>query len=112
MSSGFGAFVENACEQALLNTHTAYLGRVLRVDGAAATVQPLQMSRAKDGEVAALPVVNAAPRLRGIEVEEGDVCLCVVCERELGAALHGGFCLPAGRRHDLSDSVIVGVMER
>ena len=40
----------------------------------------------------------------------GDVVLCVVCERDISKARSGIMAVPTIRHHDLSDSVVVGVL--
>lgn len=104
-------FVEDEIEEALQGMHTAFLAKVACVKGVRTDLQPLAMVRMETGVVAALPLVAGAPKLKGVTVKEGDVCLCVVCEREMGAALHGEMTLPELGHHILANCVIVGVVE-
>ncbi len=98
-------------EQKLLLTHTAFLGRVTAENGVRLCVQPLTLAKDVDGEAYAQPLVVDAPRLKGVAATVGDVVLCVVCERDISQAARGQMSLPANRRHSLSDSVVVGVIE-
>ncbi len=111
MSDMLRRLVEEEMDGKMKELHTAFLGKVTCVKGCRADVQPLALTRLENGEVAALPLVADVPRLQGVEAKEGDVCLCVVCERELGAALQGELALPRPGHHRLADCVMVGVVE-
>lgn len=103
--------VQREIEQALLLTHTAFLGQVVRLEGDRVTLQPMTLAKDATGKPYSQPLVVAAPKLRGLCVEQGDVCLCVCCERDISMALQRKIAVPALRRHDLSDTVVVGVLD-
>ena len=104
-------FLQTHIDQALLHTHTAYLARVERTTGGASDVQPLTMQQHGGAAPQKQPLVAQLPKLKGVRVAPGDICLCVVCERDIADAQKGRMTLPSARRHDLSDSVIVGVLD-
>ncbi|MDL2253308.1 hypothetical protein LJC49_04455 [Ruminococcaceae bacterium OttesenSCG-928-I18] len=110
--SSFEKIIEKTVEQALLETHTAYLAQAVRFNGNRTTVQPLTLTKEMNGAPHLQPLVVDVPKLKGVDVEQGDVCLCVVCERDISYAMRGMSTTPAKRHHDLSDSVIVGVLEQ
>lgn len=110
-SQNIRGLVNELVEQKLLLTHTAFVGRAYAVRGSRADVQPLTLAKEALGSAKPQPVLVDVPRLRGLELAEGDVVLCVVCERDISHAMRGQLAMPARRRHDLADAVIVGVME-
>lgn len=119
------SFFSDLVESKLLSTHTAYLAAVIRTNGSTATVQPLTMikQRGKTAEtpavISGIPVMlqaryKIAPDGNGgitaSALTTGDVVLCVVCERDISKARSGVLAVPTYRHHDLSDSVVVGVL--
>lgn len=119
------SYFSDLIESKLLSTHTAYLAQVVRTDGSTATVQPLSMikQRGKPAEkpvvVSDVPVIRSArykltPDGNGgvsaSALASGDVVICAVCERDISKARSGILAVPTIRHHDLSDSVVVGVL--
>ena len=125
-------FFENMIETKLLNLHTAYLAKVLSTDGETARIQPLGMSKAygetaiKQSPLSGVPVLQSArykiaPKediTEQAEVEsvvitplaEGDIVLCVCCERDISQAKKGNNSTPVYGHHSMSSSVVVGIL--
>lgn len=106
-------YFNNLVEQKLLATHTCYLGKVTRVNGNFADVQPLSLIKAvsdtsgtKQALVPNVPICQHTAEY----VAVGSVVVCVCCERDISQTRHGQFALPSLRRHSLSDSIIIGCL--
>ncbi len=98
-------------EQALLCQQTSFLAKVVSCENRKAEVQPLFLRRKQNGEVEVPnPIVNVSI-LRGIDVESQDVVLCLVCDRDLGAALYGELSLPRPGLHPKTGCLIIGVID-
>lgn len=118
-------FIQGVINNALMQTHTAFCGKVLSVSGEFAKVQPLNMVKAKGGVAqrqapipkvpilrpACKPVVNGAAVEYENDIKAGDVVFCVCAERDITETRKGKYALPAKGRHMLSDAVIVGKFE-
>ena len=122
--SGLKVF-ENMIEQRLLNLHTAYLGKVLSTDGTTAKIQPLGKVKAygkaaiSQSPITNVPVLNSARYKAEIEggqivkitpLAEGDIVLCVCCERDISEAKKGRDSVPVLGHHSKSASVVVGIL--
>ena len=126
---GFNKYFDEAIQQAMRNLHTAYLAKVLSVNGNTATVQPLGLTKAygekakKQAVVSNIPIATTKAKTAEIQTEtgtqtvlvpsalaRGDIVLCVVCDRDITEARKGNNALPPVGEHSLSDSVIVGVL--
>lgn len=118
-------FIENMIEGKLLSLHTAYLAKVLSVNGSKAKIQPLGMTKAygetakKQSPLSSVPILSSArykATLKGGELADvkpiasGDIVLCVCCERDITEAKKGKNATPALGHHSMSDSIIVGVL--
>lgn len=102
-------FIEGMINNALMNTHTAFCGKVISVSGRFAKVQPLNMVKAKGGKAQKQAVIPSVPILRHVEgVKKGDTVFCVCAERDITETRKGKYALPVSGRHMLSDAVIVG----
>ena len=122
-------------ENALLNTHTAFCARVIRVSNGFADVQPLNMVKAVGGNAQKQAVIPNVPILKPAyelevtytdreeeethynqkatvkyknDIKAGDTVFCVCAERDITETRKGKFALPVKGRHMLSDAVIVG----
>ena len=116
---------ENMLENKLLNLHTAYLAKIISVNGNTAKIQPLGKVKAY-GETAKVqsplsnvPILSSARYKAEIEGEAiakikpiaaGDIVLCVCCERDITEAKKGNNSTPALGHHSMSDSIIIGVL--
>ena len=128
-------FMNAAIEGALKDMHCAYIGKVTWTDGETATVQPLGKVKEYGGDAKAQAVVSdvpvacrykltaktihfatssggsdsqtvAVPR----EIEKGDLVVCVCCDRNITAARRGKNEVPPAGMHNISDSIIVGIL--
>lgn len=120
---GYGKFIEDMIDQRLLDMHTAYIGKVLSVNGSTATVQPLGMYKQygetakKQAVVSAVVSQNAKYKITPsgesavfTPLQAGDVVLCICCDRDITEAKNGLNSLPAIGHHSLSDSVIACIL--
>ena len=122
------SFFNEAIESKLLNMHTAYIGKIVSVNGSTATVQPLNMIKqvGQNGQnQAVIPNVPILSHCKGkitetmiggvkaltfAELASGDLVFCVCAERDITDAKNGKSSVPPVGHHNLSDSVIVGVL--
>ena len=139
MAGRLGVF-EDLIEDKLMNLHTAYIGKVLSVNGAQAKVQPLNMVKqyGKEAEkqkpITAYIHNNARYKLRtetlkyvsnvtnhspvfsekeimvSSPISAGDIVICVCAERDITEAKRGKLATPSLGHHSLSDSVIIGIL--
>ena len=102
-------FIQGLINNALMSTHTAFVGKVISVSGSNAKVQPLNMTKEIGGKAQKQPVIPDVPILQHVEkVKKGDTVFCVCAERDITEVQKGKFALPSTGRHMLSDAVIVG----
>lgn len=134
MSTASNVF-QSMIESALLQTHTAFCGKVISVSGNYASVQPLNMVKAVGGKAQKQAVIPKVPILQPayeievtytdrteetthnnqkakvtykLDIKAGDTVYCVCAERDITETRKGNFALPVRGRHMLSDAVIVG----
>lgn len=101
--------IQGMIENALMRTHTAFIGQVISVSGRYAKVQPLNMVKAVGGSAQKQAVIPDVPILRHVgDLDKGDTVFCVCAERDITETKKGKFALPVRGRHMLSDAVIVG----
>lgn len=102
-------YIQGLINNALMQTHTAFCGKVLSVSGKYAKVQPLNMVKAVGGKAQKQAPITKVPILEHVNsVKVGDTVFCVCAERDITETRKGKFALPASGRHMLSDAVIVG----
>ena len=119
-------FIQIAINNALMQTHTAFCGKVLSVSGNYAKVQPLNMVKAIGGKAQKQAPIPKVPILQPThkatvkysgktceveyecDIKAGDTVFCVCAERDITETRKGKFALPVNGRHMLSDAVIVG----
>lgn len=108
---------QNMINNALMQTHTAFCGKVLSVSGNFAKVQPLNMVKAVGGNAQKQAVITKVPILQptytpaygwSCNIKAGDTVFCVCAERDITEVRKGVFAVPAQGHHMLSDAVIVG----
>lgn len=119
--------VNNIVNQQLMDTHTNFIGKIVSLNINTAKVQPLTMYKAYGQSAKAASVLVNVPILMPYkfvykvdeetkevkaivqeELKEGDTVYCGVCERDITEAKKGSLSAPSiGRRHNLSDSVII-----
>lgn len=111
--------LKNAIANALINTHTATIGRVVKVNSTTIDVQPV-INHVHNGIDVKLPIFPKVPPvfLQGgasydaHPIAVGDYCLLIVVERSYDAWYAGSDEVrpPERRMHDYSDTfAIVGV---
>lgn len=117
-------FIENIIEKEMLDLHTAFLARVLNIAGNQAKIQPLGLTKEVGGKaksyapVASVPITKQAQYKVAVEDGEitaspltnGDIVICVCCDRDITEAKCGKNVLPPAGHHNMSDCVIVGVL--
>ena len=125
-------YFDEMIESKLLDMHTAYLATVLSVSGNKATVQPLGMYKEygenakKQAIVSNITVVKSAQNKiskQEIKIDgkaynlavltplsAGDTVICVCCDRDISQAQRGINSVPTIGHHNISDSIIVGVL--
>lgn len=135
---GSMAFFEALIERKLMDLRCGYIGKVLETDGVTAKVQPLGMIKdGASGAVKSQAVVSNVPvackykfKEKIIKytdadgnpaeqkivvptmIEAGDLVACLCADRDITAARTGGNVLPPYGRHSISDSIIVGIIEK
>ena len=152
---GNGTIVNQFIEEALLNTHTGFFGKVESVSGFTAKVQPLQLYKKKGGTAKKHAVLLSVPIMHNVRkwgkrtitftdedttdgdtnqsvtvatpkdkshkhkfdvyepvmIEKGDIVYCVCADRDITQTKKGNFALPALGHHNLTDAVIIAVVQ-
>lgn len=109
-------FFSNLVEQKLLSLHTCYLARVLSVNGSFANIQPLSLIKAVGSTAKSQAVIQNVPIsqvvIHSLDGESFvDKTAIVMCaERDISRTRKGELALPSLRRHNLSDSIIIGYL--
>ena len=107
--SALNKLIQGMINNALMQTHTAFCGKVISVNGSFAKVQPLNMVKAIGGNAQKQAVIPNVPILKHVTgVAVGDTVFCVCAERDITETRKGNYDLPVHGRHMLSDAVIVG----
>lgn len=103
--------IDNMIEGKLLNLHTAFVGKVLSVNGTKCTVQPLARIKAYGKSAQKQAVVTNVPILKHAQadVKKGSIVFCLCGERDIAETIKGNFATPPQGHHDLKDAVVVGV---
>lgn len=107
------SFFENLVEQKLLATHTCYLATVSSVNGNYANIEPLSLVKAVNSTAKRQAVINNVPICKHAveDVTAGSTVVVACMERDISQTRKGIFALPSLRRHSLSDSIVIGVIE-
>lgn len=117
-----GTVIQNMIEQALLQVHTGFFGKVVKVKGRTATVQPLNMVKSVGGQPIAQAVVENCPVLdsavkfladnptRVRHVQSGDVVYCICADRDISETRLGVMAAPVVGHHMISSAVVVGIL--
>lgn len=125
------SFIDSAIEKKLRDLHCGYIGRVISTDGDTATVQPLGLIKEYGGSAKAQAVVSNVPvackykfSAKAItdgngnrvtvavpsKIASGDLVACLCADRDITEARRGRNELPPAGRHNISDSIIVGIL--
>ena len=131
------SYVERLISRSLKDLNCGYIGKVISTDGKTATVQPLGLikeygstSTKAQAVVTDVPVACrykftekkityltstsgstssvtvAVPE----EIAKGDLVACLCCDRDITDARQGRNELPPAGMHNISDSIIVGIL--
>lgn len=127
-------FFNNSVERQILNIHTAYLGKVLSVNGNTARLQPLSMYKALKGSAKEQSTTTAVIpsnikfatkqityRISDTRTETqtvvvpanlavGDIVFVGVCDRDITFAKNGIIKEATPRHHNINDGVILRVL--
>ena len=125
-------FFEDMVERKLLAMHTAYIASVISIDGNYAKIQPLGMPKQYQKNaltrtpLTKVPIASSAKfkfekskTINDTEpndvavikpLEAGDIVICLCCERDITDAKRGINSTPSAGHHNMSDSLIVGVL--
>lgn len=130
------SFVEAMIERKLRDLHCGFIGRVIWTDGETATVQPLGLikdggsgSTKSQAVVENVPVAcrykfstktieyvdkGGSPRSQKVavpeEISKGDLVACLCADRDITEARRGNNELPPTGFHNITDSIIVGIL--
>jgi hypothetical protein len=105
--------LDDFMEEKLLHTHTAFLGKVIKVNSQNdIDVQPLTLTQQAGQPPKTQALITGLSCIDNVwsYVKVGCTALCVVCERDITDARKGVSSLPARGRHNMKDSVIVGTI--
>lgn len=117
-----GTVFNEMIEQALLQVHTGFCGKVISISGNLATVQPLNMVQAVGGQpqkqavIPNCPVLESAVKFTGLspasvrKVQAGDTVYCVCADRDITETRTGAFATPVLGHHTLSGAVVIGIL--
>lgn len=111
-------------EEKLLNLHTAFIAKVVSVQGASkCTVQPLDKIKAYGQKAQTQAVISNVPvcsHVRHYEVKnglttlsplkKGDIVLCVCAERDISSSIKGRSTTPPVGHHAIKDAIVVGLI--
>lgn len=130
-------FFEEFIESRLLDLHVAYLAKVISTDGKTAKIQPLGLIKEygekaqKPAVLVDVPIIETARHtvksekltfLTSLSTSEtrnfaileplkaGAIVICICCDRDITDAKNGKNATPKTGCHNLSDSVIVGIV--
>lgn len=131
------SFFDALVEKKLRDLHCGYIGRVIWTDGETATVQPLgQIRDAGSGTNKTQAVISNVPvacrykfsvktityatngegstRSQKVavpeEIAKGDLVACLCADRDITEARRGNNELPPAGHHNITDSIIVGIL--
>lgn len=118
-----GTVFQDMIDQALLQVHTGFFGKITAVSGNMATVQPLNMIKAVGGQpqkqavIPNCPVLDNAvkiltmhPEVTVRRVQAGDTVYCVCADRDISETRSGNFATPMPGHHSIAGAVVIGIM--
>lgn len=119
-----GAVFGEMVEEKLLNLHTAFIAKVVSVQGEdKCTVQPLDKIKAYGQKAKTQAVITNVPVLSHVRhykvkdglitlspIEKGDIVFCVCAERDITSAVNGLSKTPPVGHHAIKDAVVVGLI--
>lgn len=100
-------------ESKLLELHTAFLAKVVAVDGKKYSIKPLAKYKQYGKEAQEYPVITNVYSCKTYSNGEiGDIVLCVALERDMTNLISGKTNLPfTGVHHRINDAIIIGVVD-
>lgn len=126
-------------DQALLQVHTGFCGKVVGVNEGLAVVQPLNLIKEMGGRPKQQAVVPNCPILQSAkkfvrkeirtssggepshnhsvtvwdvaDVAAGDIVYCVCADRDISETRNGAFATPVAGHHSLAGAVVVGILQ-
>lgn len=108
---GYIKYFDDFIDNKLLSLHTAYLAKVLSVKGKTAKIQPLGMTKETGEKAMKQSVLTAVPFTKQVkDLAKGDIAVVICCERNITEAKKGKNVCPPSGHHNMSDSVIIGVL--
>lgn len=108
---GNNSVIEDICNGKLQALHTAYVAKVIEVSGTTAKIQPLSLTNSS-GQLINTSV-TAHFTTAAEEMQNGDIVVCVVCDRNIARAVRGeNTSTSAVNHHNIGDTIIVGVLKR
>lgn len=108
---GYAKYFDDFIDNKLLSLHTAYLAKVLSVKGKTAKIQPLGLTKETGEKAMKQSVLTAVPFTKQVkDLAKGDIVVVICCERNITEAKKGKNVLPPSGHHNMSDSVIIGVL--
>ena len=108
---GFNKYFDEAIDRKILNIHTAYLAKVISVNGKTAKIQPLGLVKEIGESAQKQSVLTAVPYTQQVtKIKSGDIAVCICCERNITDAKQGKNVLPPYGHHSMSDSIIIGIL--
>lgn len=108
---GAGKYFDSMIDGKILDIHTAYLAKVISVNGRTAKIQPLGKSQDVNGNEKVQSPLSNVPYTRQIDdIKNGSIVVCICCERNITEAKKGNNVVPPYGHHSMSDSIIIGVL--
>lgn len=137
---GWQDIINNIVDQKVLDLHCAYIAKVLSTDGKTAKIQPLDMMKQYGKAAQTQSVIEKVPIIQSARykikserltfltslaptsetrdfailtpLEAGDIVVCICADRDISNTKNGTVALPAHGSHSLSDSIIVGILNK
>ncbi len=137
---GMNGVFDNIIEEKLLNMHTAFIGKIVSVQGETmCTVRPLDKIKAYGHEAKAQGVITRVPILNHVRhyklqkqslsasegsispashgghlvvtpLKAGDIVLCLCAERDISSSVKGISTTPPVGHHQIKDAIVVGLL--
>lgn len=133
-----GTVFNEMIDQALLQVHTGFVGKVVGVSGNLASIQPLNMVKATGGPpqkqavIPNCPILQSARRFvqkeiktssggdpshshtvkiwEAVELAPGDTVFCACADRDISETRTGSFATPVMGHHTLAGAVVIGIL--
>ena len=135
MSNSLAGLVNSFIDEKMLNMNTAFLGKIISFNQPkkTATVQPLTMTKAYGKEAKKRAILTNIPVMHNAQykltyryisgegfkggyfaereyIKSGDICVCLVADRDISEAKKGNSALPTAGHHEMHDAIVVGIL--